>query len=290
MKVALIGSAPSSVQLAPWNDPTWQIWGCSPGAWPHAKRVNRWVEIHKWEPEKPWFSAEYIKFMASISGPVFMIRPVPEVPNSIAYPKEEMVARFGPWFFGSTLSWMFAQAIAEGATEIGLWGVDMSATEEWIYQRSGCHYFIHLAKTMGIKVTTPVESDLLRPAPLYGFSEEDPMFGKMQARQAELSARLQDAIRREAQAHDERLFLQGAIDDMTYMQKTWIADRQAIDMVYSVPAWVNEAAIPVPDADPAPFIESTPDPKPNGLDHAPAKLVKKARGRAKGAKAHGATR
>lgn len=174
--------------------------------------------------------------MAGINGPVYMIEPAPEVPNSVAYPKDEMLGRFGPWFFASSLSWMFALAIAEGATEIGLWGVDMSATEEWVYQRSGCHYFIHLAKAMGIKVTTPVESDLLRPPPLYGFCEADPMFGKMQVRLQELIGRQADAIRREAAAHDERLFLQGAIDDVHYTMKTWIADPLAMQMAYAQPA------------------------------------------------------
>lgn len=240
-KIALLGSAPSSVQLAPWNDLSWEIWGCSPGAWPHAKRANRWFEIHKWEPEKPWFSVDYVNFMRGIHGPVYMIRPIPEIPNSVAYPKDEMVARFGPYFFASTLSWMFASAIVEGATEIALWGVDMSATEEWIYQRSGCHYFIQLAKSMGIKVWTPTESDLLRPPPLYGFSEDTPEFGKMLARKQELEGRLQNAIHREATAHDERMFLQGALDDVAYYMKTWIADRQAIDMVY----WQPEAPMPM---------------------------------------------
>jgi hypothetical protein len=255
-KIALIGSAPSSVDLAPWGDASWEIWGCSPGAWPHAKRVNRWFELHKWEPSKPWFSSEYINFMSRVQGPVLMIDAVADVPNSVAYPKDEMLKRFGPYFFASSLSWMFAMAIAEGATEISLWGVDMSATEEWVYQRSGCHYFIHLAKSMGIKVWTPVESDLMRPPPLYGFSENTPEFGKLLARKQEIQGRMQDAIRREAGAHDERMFLQGALDDIDYHMKTWIADPLAIEMVYQQPARctnpfaITTEAAPWPDEPP----------------------------------------
>jgi hypothetical protein len=233
-RIALIGSAPSSVNLAPWADASWDIWGCSPGAWPHVKRANRWFELHRWE-DKPWFSVEYVNFMRAISGPVYMITPVPEIPNSVKYPKDEMLSAFGPWFFTSTLSWMFALAITEGATEIGLWGVDMSAQEEWNFQRSGCHFFIDKAKALGIKVTVPVESDLLRPPPLYGFSEATPMYGKLRARMTELEARKQDAIRREAVAHDERLFLQGAIDDLQYFLHTWVEDAGAIDLVYAQP-------------------------------------------------------
>lgn len=204
---------------------------------------------------------------------VYMINKVPELPNSLAYPKEEMVARFGPWFFTSTLSWMFALAISQGPEEIALYGVDMSATSEWVYQRSGCHFFIDLAKKLGIKVTTPFESDLLRPPPLYGYCEEDPYNIKMMARKEELQARLNDAIRREAAAHDERLFIQGAIDDIEYTLKTWISDRQAIDMAYAQPAWAVQQSIPVGITEPADSMEIrvVPDPEPP----VPAKAVRK---------------
>ena len=30
MKIALLGSAPSSRMLAPFKDPNWEIWSCSP--------------------------------------------------------------------------------------------------------------------------------------------------------------------------------------------------------------------------------------------------------------------
>lgn len=252
MKIAIIGSAPSSVKLAPYKDPSWRIWSCSPGAWPNVERCDAHFELHRWQPA-PWFSKEYIEWMSK-HPKVYMIRPVPELPNSVAYPKEEMLARFGPWFFASTVSWMLALAIAEGATEISLWGVDMSATSEWIYQRSGCHYFIDLAKRMGIKVMAPFESDLLRPPPLYGYCEEDPFNIKLMARKEELGARLADATRREAVAHDERLYLQGAIEDVEYSLKTWVSDRMAMDMAYAQPQWIANAPAPSQIEDEPPFI------------------------------------
>jgi hypothetical protein len=233
-RIALVGSAPSSVQLAPFGDKSWEIWSCSPGAYPFVSRCDAHFELHRWE-KAPWFSAEYIAWMVATGKPIYMINPVPEIPNSVKFPKDEMLTRFGPFFFASSISWMMALAIASGATEIGLWGIDMSANEEWNFQRSGCHYFIHVAKTMGIKVTLPPQSDLLRPTPLYGYCEEDPLFMKMQVRKVEIDARLQDAMRRESQAHDERMFLMGAKDDIEYQMKTWVSDPVAIAMAYQQP-------------------------------------------------------
>lgn len=243
-RIALIGSAPSSVRLAPYNDPSWEVWGCSPGAYPHISptRANAYFELHRWEPPwgytgpKNWFTKDYCAFLASLKCPVYMIEHTPDVPASVAYPKQKMLDKYGPFFFTSSLSWMFALAIESGATEIGLWGVDMSAQEEWQWQRQGCQYFISVARAMGIKVTIPPESDLLRPPPLYGFCEVDPMHVKLLQRRDELRTRIADAEQRMTQARDEWLFLKGAADDNEYQMKTWIGDHAAVQMAYQDPA------------------------------------------------------
>jgi hypothetical protein len=234
-KIALIGSAPSSVALAPYSDPTWEIWGCSPGARPYVKKVDAWFEIHLWEPHQPWFSPEYIDFMAKLPVPVYMLEHVAAIPGSVPYPKEEIMRLFGPgatFFYTSSLSWMFALAIASGAKEIGLWGVDMSAAEEvYTHQRAGCQYFIGKAMEMGIKVTVPPQSDLLRPTPLYGFRELDPMDLKLLARKNELEQRVAMATNTYENAKNEILQLRGAIEDVNYIRATWVQDRTAVDLI-----------------------------------------------------------
>jgi hypothetical protein len=242
-KIALLGSAPSSIRLAPFSDPSWEIWSCSPGAYPVVPptRVSAWFEVHRYEPpwgntgEKAWFTKDYIAYLANLKCPVYMIEPVPEIPCSTAYPKDRMIEKFGPWFFTSSLSWMLALAIEEDATEIGLWGVDMSAQEEWQWQRQGCQFFISLARSMGIKVTLPPESDLLRPPALYGFCEVDPMHVKMLTREAELKGRIAECEQTIQAKHAELMFLKGALDNNTYVMKTWISDPLALQLAYQNP-------------------------------------------------------
>ena len=259
-KIGIMGSAPSSVLLAPFDDPSWELWGCSPGLYPVAKRMNVWFEIHKWEPGKPWFSPEYIQYMAKFKGPVFTLQQQPEIPNSRPYPigpvldyvyARQLVQtfdgmeiagaeadkiyigdtpyvwvdrRFDRSDFSSTIAWMIALAIMEGAKEIGLWGVDMSATEEWYFQRSGCQSLIDTAKSLGIKITVPAESDIMRPPPLYGFCEIDPAHGKYVVRRDELIRRRNDAIVRGQSAQREVDHLNGAIEDLEYHRFTWIGN------------------------------------------------------------------
>jgi hypothetical protein len=255
-KIALIGSAPSSVALAPYADPSWQIWGCSPGARPYVKRADAWFEIHLWEPDQPWFSPEYIDFMAKLPAPVYTLEPVPTIPGSVRYPKEAIMEHFGPgavFFYTSSLAWMFALAIASNPDEIGLWGVDMSAGEEiYTHQRAGCQYWIGKAIERGIKVTIPPQSDLMRPTPLYGFCELEPMHQKLLARKAELEVRINQATNMFENARNEVMTLRGALEDVNYCRGTWITDRQAVDMLASSNAGLPEPAMPVADPEPEP--------------------------------------
>jgi hypothetical protein len=188
--------------------------------------------MHLFEPDQPWFAPEYVDYLAKMKGPVYTLEPLSVFPTSVAYPKDAMLAEFGPYFFTSSLSWMFALAIMSGATEIALYGVDMSAAEElYTNQRAGCHFFIHEAKKRGIIVTIPGQSDLAQPTPLYGYCEQQPMHQKLLARKAELVHRLNTARQQIHTLTNEATYLQGAAEDVDYIIKTWVSDRTAEDIL-----------------------------------------------------------
>ena len=133
MKIAVCGSAPSSAHLGPFADKSyrdfignkpdpkyppapaieeeWEIWGCSPGLFGTATRVNRWFELHRWEPGAAWFSPEYVQFLREFKGPVYTGGPVPEIPNHVVYPIESVETEFSAFFLTSSLSLMAAIAI-----------------------------------------------------------------------------------------------------------------------------------------------------------------------------------
>jgi len=225
MKIAVLGSAPSSVKLAPYSDPTWSIWGCSPRGAELIPRSEAWFEIHPWKPGTV-HGLHYITFLASHPGPVWMIEERREIPNSRAYPKKEMLAEFGEYFFVSSISWMMAMAIVEleksGDDEkvLGLWGVDMQAKSEYEHQRPACHFFIREADRRGIKIAAPPESDILCPPPLYGFDDTAPRQVKIAAKHAELKQKIR-AEKSAIQAAEVRAaYFQGAIEMTEYFQRT----------------------------------------------------------------------
>lgn len=241
MKIALCGSASSSVRLAPYQDPTWRIWGCSPALYPIAGRVDEWFELHFYEPpvlgridkQVPWLTPEYCGWMA-LQNVVWMKHKQESIPGSRDFPWEKLVKRYGPYFFTSSLSWMAAFAIerillkrehpeTRDKTEdcIGFWGVDMAAAEEYGYQKAGCQYFTLVARSLGIRVVTPPESDLLRPPPLYGIDEDLHQNIKWRAKRKELEAHRHVADENAVLAQRNKTYFDGALDLLRYMQENW---------------------------------------------------------------------
>lgn len=229
-KIACLGSAPSSIAFAPWADKSWCLWGCSPALYPQAKRLDAWFELHRMEApvignaqlQVPWYSPEYVAWMSKLEIPVFMSEPLAEIPESRAYPIREMIQQYGPYIWTSSLAYMMTLAMEDPEIEeIGLWGVDMGAKDEYAKQRPALQFLIWECQKRGIKITVPPESDLLQPGPLYGIDESTPKAIKLLARKRELEGR-HNMLNQQAMAMQREVdFLKGAIDATDYDIETW---------------------------------------------------------------------
>jgi hypothetical protein len=166
-KVALIGAA-KTVECAPWYDPTWEIWAHST-CHPYCRRVDRYFDLHpwKWISEKP--VPGYLNWIKSVQTPVYMQRKFKDVPFSVRYPRERVMAEY-PRYFTSQAAWMIALALSEGVTHLGFFGIHYSLDEEHRKQRAGCEYWMGVAIGRGVQIVNPEGSPLLRePGWLYGY-------------------------------------------------------------------------------------------------------------------------
>jgi len=219
-KIAILGSAISSVTLAPFRDPEWEIWGCSP-ANRDLPRVDVWFELHNVELKKREGLTEWMAWLAK-QPIVFMQRgPSPEFPNARQYPLREMVNKYGAYLWTSQIAYMLAAAIEQKPGTIGIYGVDMAANSEYNQQRLACQMFIQIARQNGIDLVVPPESDLLEPPPLYGFCESSRHYRKLIARSQELHSRIQNMRDTRTKADHEERHLVGALDDLEYQMAHW---------------------------------------------------------------------
>jgi len=222
LKIALIGTAPSSRALAPYSDPSWTIWSCSPGNMGAIPRYDAWFEIHGsllW-PENKHYGEPYIEFLKKQTCPVYM-QDHRYCPNATPLPKDSLVKEFGPYYFTSSFAWMIAMAIVAGAKEIALYGIDMASKNEYILQRPGIYHYFQEARKRGIKITAPYESDILQPPGLYGYSEVTPFGRKLIARSQELTERLNGMRQQRDGLIQNITYLEGALEDCDYVTAIW---------------------------------------------------------------------
>ena len=204
MKIAIVGTAPSSRMLAPFDNTDWKIWGCSPGIAPDFStfcdlpRLDAWFELHRFD--EPALAEKlnadgleaYRVWMTKLAADGVKVVTQEQIDGGEAYPLDAITAEFGR-YFTNTISFMIAYAIQAGATDIMLAGVDMAAVDEYGAQRPSCEYHLGIAKGRGINVEIPLVSDLLKCRRMYAFDPEDAYGAKCKARAAELSGRANQA-------------------------------------------------------------------------------------------------
>lgn len=222
VKIALVGTEVTSWGYTPWEDTSWKIWACSTPA-PDYPRVNALFELHNLEWAVDRDGEEVLAWLEKVMKmpEVWVARKTQLIPHAKVFPRDELVSRFGPYFFTSTPAWMIAKAIHDGATEIGLFGISMSAASEYAFQRPGMQYFLQVCDQLGIRVTAPLESDILQPPPQYGYREFEPLFRKMDAARRSVEARLeanleqQDILIRQAERY------RGGLERINYDAQTF---------------------------------------------------------------------
>ena len=160
LKVAIVGLAQASRHLVPWDDPEWQVWGL---AWDSERyRMHSVFEMHDVPTLKrvyPDLEAYFEKL--SHCSKVYTQDVIPGLANSVRFPFADVAQVCGP-YWESSIAYAMSLAITQGAEEIGIYGVNMKADEEYAYQRPNLEYLIGLAKGKGIEVHIPDSSPLLK--------------------------------------------------------------------------------------------------------------------------------
>lgn len=184
-KVALIGTAASSLKFAPWEDPSWEIWAHS-SAGLLCKRVDRYFELHPasvYREQRKNGHTKYYDWLKRQRVPVYVQSKDPEIPAAVRYPRERIQAEF-PWPFGSQAAWMIALALTEGVTHLGLFGIHYAHDSEYREQRANCELWVGIAAGRGVHWTIPETCPVGRePVDRYGYDTHTPE--KYDARKAE---------------------------------------------------------------------------------------------------------
>lgn len=159
MRVAIVCGAPSSEFLAPYGDENVEIWVLGNRMQRHEdKRIDRVFEIHDNLEEHGDVAAykarmyEAAKKYKVIVGEKFG----PLAPNMEVFPYQGAELLYGSLYLTSSPAYMIAYAILHAATQIQLYGVDLSISDhEYFWQRPCVEAWIGFAKGRGVDVVIP---------------------------------------------------------------------------------------------------------------------------------------
>jgi len=241
-KIAIIGKAPSSALLAPFSDPAWEVWILNTlGSDKEVPRWDRQFELHDLKLTQTPAHGGYYQWLTQQERPVYLRdEPPAEFKNGKRFPLNEILQHFqnlaGQMYLTNSVSMEIALALYEHDTgerkvsDLGLWGVDMAQhgfakgghngpfTSEYASQRPSVEYWLGLVEGRGIKIHIPPQSDILKCACVYGY-QHNAWWTKTQARKKELQVRMQQAQQREEAAHNEAVYLAGALEDLAYTEQ-----------------------------------------------------------------------
>ena|SRR3990167_5141882 len=251
-KIAIVGTAPSSRQSAPFPSP-----GCPFGIKEWNVRCigmdpaqitmgwHRWYEIHdidyllsKQNPDYLPQNDQHVRWLAEVSSKgadIRLMSPSPLIPNARLINRQGIKNAWdGPFareFRNSSIAWMMAEAILEfdplavesGEAEIGLWGVDMALASEYQSQRSGVFFFLDECFKRRIKISLPPESDIFFGTGEYPDCGENPISRKLSARRKEIMFQLGQAQQIKMQAMIKEATTAGALEAHDWFSRTFIS-------------------------------------------------------------------
>lgn len=182
-QVAIIGRCDSTREDAPLfsngDDPDWECWGL---AWDMAFMGERYFEIHTpntWTEDTISPSIDYRTWLKELDGRKIMAEAYPDIPESEAYPLNDVMKLPGleTGYLESSIAYMLAMARLEEVPQVGIWGVDLTHEDEYSYQRPNLSYLIGLFRYQGMEIRVPRASalwelSLLDASPVPDFTDE----------------------------------------------------------------------------------------------------------------------
>jgi hypothetical protein len=222
--VCILGTA-STMKEAPFEDEDCEMWGVSSLTEnPECKRLDRTFELH---PRRYFGQLPVMVRLSKHKGPIYMQDHYDDIPNSVAYPRDEVKTKFhidamgDNLFVTNTITWMILLALHEGFQDISLFGVHMAHDTEYRYQAPSCSWALGIIQGLiiaGEPYTLHIaeESELLKARYEYGFDEPSELMLETDTRRKRLLAGVEDADKRLKALELSKARTEGAAQEATY--------------------------------------------------------------------------
>lgn len=177
-KIAIVGTAASSMQLANNLDDSWGIY-CLNATIKGLKRFDLHIELHdiQYLREYAKVNPEYFELLYAAGNKTMLQREYDEFPEAQIYPLAEIKRAFGD-YFNNSASLLLALAMLENPNlkHLKVYGIEMSGDGEYAHQRACFEHYLGIAKGRGVQVSLPTSCPLLYAPYIYGIEPKPTLF------------------------------------------------------------------------------------------------------------------
>lgn len=170
-KLAIVGYATSSRDMAPFNDPEWEIVGLNQ-LYRFIPRADFWCDIHENWNEENVEGTDHEAWLRDCGMPILMFATQPQLPTSVKFPLHDIIAKHGIDYFTSTISYLIAWGIYQGYKTLGLFGIDLIVGTEYEVQKACAEAWLLYAHGRDIQIVLPPNCALLKHTHRYGYERE----------------------------------------------------------------------------------------------------------------------
>jgi len=222
-KIAILGTA-DSLAAAPFADPEWAIYICAPCL--TYNTTKRWDLVFEVHDENYVTDKVIVDRLNRADCKILMQRHFDEIPKSEPLPLEKMAEGYHK-NYTNTIAMMISYVVYEqklygDVAEIGVWGVNMAANEEYGFQRPACEYWLGIAEANGIKVTVYGEnSAVLKCHTVYGFDREWVFMREARTRKKQLEIGEKELNQKVEEIKQHYWQQQGALKDVDWFLRKY---------------------------------------------------------------------
>lgn len=138
---------------------------------------TRWFNVHSERHMRSAYPRGYAWFTQQDGRkPIVLQRVMPDIPGSVAFPREAVMDHFKTRYFTFTGAWQMALAIYEGFGRIELYGFQLSTRKaRYAQERPGFFWWVKTARDRGIELTYPAIVGTGEPGDADGYT--GPLYG-----------------------------------------------------------------------------------------------------------------
>lgn len=175
--LAIVGSHPTTRELAPYDDPRFEIWLMNEAA-QKPEVYRRWdalLQIHLpevYQSEHNWVNKNHWSWLQENRGkPIYMQHVDPDVPDSVEYPLDGILSMVPFHYLRSSPAMALALGIYLGYEEIWIYGSELTSNTEYTYQATNYAFWIGFAVGKGIDLHLECwQAEFWQP--IYGYEGE----------------------------------------------------------------------------------------------------------------------